>query len=180
MDQRRHVVREQLDLGLEAIASPKDGGAIEMIVARPQKNGRKVLEVAEFSPERGLHGDRWEHNIHPRKGTGNQVTLMNARVIDMIAGGERAAWPPAGDNLLVDLDLSAENLKPGDRLTAGSVLFEVTDEPHTGCKKFVQRFGMDAMLFVNDDRGRALSLRGIHVRVLEAGSLKRGDVLTKV
>ena len=65
------------------------------------------------------------------------------------------------------------------RLAIGSALIEVTAEPHTGCKKFVERFGMDAMTFVNTPEGKQLCLRGINTRVVESGTIRVGDIVTK-
>ena len=92
-----------------------------------------------------------------------QLTLMNARVIALIAR-ERERWPLAGDQLYVDLDLRPENLPAGTRLALGSAVIEVTDEPHTGCAKFTERFGSDAIRFVNSAAGRARRLRGMNAR----------------
>ena len=101
---------------------------------------------------------------------------MNSRVVDFIAQ-DRDRWALAGDQLFVDLDLSAENLPPGTRLSMGTAVIEVTPHPHTGCAKFVERFGVDAMKFVNSPRGRQLSLRGINARVVRPGRIHVGDVI---
>ena len=45
-------------------------------------------------------------------------------------------------------------------------MIEVTPPPHTGCKKFVERFGLDAMVFVNSGVGKELGLRGVNARVV--------------
>ena len=104
---------------------------------------------------------------------------MSSRAAALVAG-DRERWPLAGDQLYVDLDLSDENLPPGTRLALGSAVLEVTDEPHTGCKKFTARFGLDAMAFVNSPVGRALNLRGINARVVESGTVRVGDAVTKL
>jgi len=68
----------------------------------------------------------------------------------------------------------------GTRLSIGSAVIEVTAQPHTGCAKFVQRFGVDAMKFVNSPQGRALHLRGINARVVVPGRIQTGDRVRKV
>jgi MOSC domain-containing protein YiiM len=57
-------------------------------------------------------------------------------------------------------------------------LLEVTAKPHTGCAKFSARFGDDAWRFVNSPVGRELNLRGINVRVVDAGVVRRGSEIT--
>jgi len=104
---------------------------------------------------------------------------MNARVIALLAR-VRERWPLAGDQLYVDLDLSRANLPPGTRLRIGSALIEVTAEPHTGCKKFAARFGVEAVRFVSTPVGKSNCLRGINARVVEAGTIRRGDAVRKV
>jgi MOSC domain-containing protein YiiM len=103
---------------------------------------------------------------------------MNARALALIAQ-EEARWPLAGDNLIVDLDLSADNLPPGTRLAIGSALLEITDVPHKGCSKFAARFGVDATRFVNSREGLCLHLRGIYARIVERGMVAVGDVVEK-
>jgi MOSC domain-containing protein YiiM len=77
------------------------------------------------------------------------------------------------------MDLSAENLPPGTHLALGSAVLEVTAQPHTGCQKFVARFGQDAMQFVNSPMGRHLNLRGINAKVIQPGVIRVGDVARK-
>ena len=45
---------------------------------------------------------------------------MGSRVVDLLAGGDRAAWPLAGDQLYVDLDLGVANLPAGTRLASAT------------------------------------------------------------
>ena len=47
-----------------------------------------------------------------------QLTLMSARVVDLVAAGDRERWALAGDQLYVDFDISVANLPPGTRLAA--------------------------------------------------------------
>jgi MOSC domain-containing protein YiiM len=77
----------------------------------------------------------------------------------------------------VDLDLSGENIPPGTRIAVGDAVIEVTKPPHLGCKKFVERFGMDAMSFANSDFGRLHNLRGINAMVITSGEIGVGDAV---
>jgi MOSC domain-containing protein YiiM len=78
------------------------------------------------------------------------------------------------------MDLSHENLPAETRLAIGSAVIEITQQPHTGCKKFVERFGLDAMKFVNSPLGTRLRLRGLNAKVVQGGVIRLGDVVRKV
>ena len=65
-------------------------------------------------------------------------------------------------------------------MAIGSAVVELTAEPHTGCKKFVARFGLEAMQFVNSPVGRQLNLRGINTKVVQPGVIRVGDVARKI
>jgi MOSC domain-containing protein YiiM len=106
-----------------------------------------------------------------------QVTVMNSRVLNLISEGDRSRWTQAGDQLLVDMDLSSANVPPGTRLSVGTAIIEVSATPHTGCAKFAKRFGVDATKWVNSDP--ELNLRGINARVVVDGTCTVGDVITK-
>ena len=96
-----------------------------------------------------------------------------------LLAGDKRHWPPAGDQLYVDFDLSADNAPPGTRLVIGAAVILVTEPPHTGGKKFAGRHGLDALKFVNSSVGKHLRLRGINARVIRPGTIRVGDVVTK-
>lgn len=181
----RHRSREELEGGLEDIAeAPKDRGRLEAIVLRPAFGERKTLNSAELSPDAGIKGDHWAKGCWRSLPDGRpdpdvQVCIMSARVIRLIAG-DKANWPPAGDQLFIDLDLSRDNLAPGQRLSLGSTILEITEVPHNGCQKFVKRYGLDATQFVNSKIGKENRLRGIYAKVIEAGTISVGDIIEKV
>jgi MOSC domain-containing protein YiiM len=104
---------------------------------------------------------------------------MSARAIDLIAG-DPARWALAGDQLYVDLDLSGDNLPAGTQLAVGTAIIAVTAKPHRGCAKFSQRFGRDALRFVNSPAGRQLRLRGLNARVVQPGIVRPGDTIRKL
>lgn len=180
----QHLTMDELEMGLaEAGPSPADKGTLEMIVARPEDEKRLVLEQGELDPDEGLRGDNWRTRGSGATGDGRahpemQITLMNSRIIQLLAG-DRARWPLAGDQLFVDLDLSPENLPPGQRFTIGDAVLEITTVPHTGCAKFTERYGSDAIRFVNSAEGRAARRRGVYARVVKAGAIQVGDVVAK-
>lgn len=149
---------------------------------RPAEGVREILEEARLDPAEGLVGDRWKRSSNTPEdplAPDTQLTLMNARAIALVAG-DPSRWALAGDQLYVDLDLSATNLPPGTRLAAGTAVLEVVAQPHTGCSKFVERFGVDAMKFVNSPTGRSLNLRGVYARVAEPGIIRRSDHIRKL
>lgn len=181
-----HLDRSALEAGLPHIKqSPQDNGRVEGIVIRPKTDERVSLQECELSPKLGLHGDTWASRVTSLSfpdGSPNpktQVALMNSRAIDLIAQSKER-WPLAGDNLFVDLDIGEENLQPGQRLSVGSAILEITEIPHTGCDKFVKRFGADAVKFVNSKEGRKMRLRGVYAQIVQAGTIKVGDVVSKV
>jgi len=181
----KHLTTEELEAGLGGIhQSPKDVGVLEMIVRRPVTEQREVLTEAELDPAEGLVGDNWRSRGSSATADGTahpdtQLNIMNARAIALIAQAKER-WSLAGDQLFVDLDLSGDNLPPGTRLALGSAVVEVTPPPHSGCKKFTARFGLDAMKFVNSAVGKQLHLRGINAKVVQAGVIRVGDAVKKI
>ena len=177
-----HKTLAELETLLDGILdAPKDSGPIEMIVRRPGENEREVVSSGELSIERGLVGDSWidrvDENGDPYLPA--QLTLMNARVADAVAGS-RERWPLAGDQIYVDMDISQENLPAGSRIRVGEAVVEISEVPHTGCAKFSGRFGREALRFVNVGPGRDNRFRGVNAFVVEGGSFALGDKITKL
>jgi MOSC domain-containing protein YiiM len=168
---------DELEAGLETIRNaPKSEGTLELIVRRPQVGARETLDEGRLDVDEGLVGDRWKTRRSANPDT--QLNIMNTRVIALVAQ-DKDRWPLAGDQLFIDLDLSTENVPPGTRLAIGSAIVEVTAEPHTGCAKFMSRFGLDATHFVNSPLGRELQLRGVNAKVVQSGVIRVGDVAKK-
>lgn len=175
----------ELEAGLADIfRSPKDGGVLEMIVRRPQVGEREILAEGQLDVAEGLVGDSWKKRSSRRTADGTphpdmQLNLINSRLVSLVSR-DRSRWHLAGDQLYVDFDLSEANVPAGTRLAIGSAVIEVTAEPHTGCSKFVERFGLDAMKFVNASERRDLHLRGINARVVGPGAVRVGDAISKL
>lgn len=174
----------ELDAQLDHIrASPRDAGSVEMIVRRPTKETRQIVDVAELDVSRGLVGDSWHTRGSKRTPDGaanpeQQLTLMSVRALAAIA--DRTEWPLAGDQLIVDFDLSEGRLLARTRLAIGSAMIEISEVPHTGCAMFSARFGSDATKWVNTPLGRELRLRGVNARIVQSGTVRRGDPIVRV
>jgi hypothetical protein len=185
MEAINYLSMTELEAGMEHIRqAPKDQGVLKMIVRRPGTDEREVIEQGELHLSEGLVGDTWKTrgSKHSSDGSANlnaQITVMNARAIELVAP-DRDRWSLAGDQLYIDMDLSQDNLPPGTRLAIGAAVIEVSADPHTGCRKFSDRFGVEAMKFVNSNEGKQLRLRGVNTRVVQGGVIHVGDVVRKI
>ena len=176
---------EELETGLDHIReAPSDDGELLLIVRRPSEDMRETLEEGVLDPEAGLVGDCWAARGDPFSDDGSanvlaQLTIMNSRVLE-VAAGPVERWPLAGDQLYVDLDLGVDNLPAGTRLRVGDAVVEITAKPHTGCTKFIQRFGLAAQRWVNSEVGTRLRLRGVNTQVVNPGAIRVGDRVRKL
>jgi MOSC domain-containing protein YiiM len=178
----QHRTTAELEAGLPSVAdAPRDRGQVSMIVRRPAIGEREVLDTAELDLGVGLVGDTWterpsrempDGSPHPER----QITIMNVRAVALMAG-DSDRWPLAGDQFYVDLDIGVDNLPAGTQVRLGDAVVEITAAPHNGCAKFTQRFGLDAMHFVNSPTGKHLRLRGANARVLQPGVVCPGDAV---
>jgi len=175
-DPARFRTHAELEAGLRAMHAPREAGRIEAIVRRGENGRRESMQHAQLSSELGLPGDAWGRD--PERDPAMQLAVMQLDVAELIANGQPLTL--FGDNLFVSLDLSSANLPAGSRLRAGGITFEVTPMPHNGCRKFQARFGADALRFVCTQALRHFNLRGIYLRVVEAGEVRCGDAITVV
>ena len=179
-----HLDLAALEAGLDEIRdSPKDRGRVKLMCRRPEIEEREIVDEAMLDPEMGMVGDNWRTRGSKSTDDGSanplmQLTLMNARSAALIARQPERRHL-AGDQIYVDFDLSYTNIPPGTRLKLGQAVIEITEIPHTGCGKFIKRFGVDAQKFVNSEVGRELNLRGVNARIVEAGLVRLDDPIAK-
>ena len=179
-----HLSRERLEAGLDHIReSPQDHGRLVLVVRRPEVGQRDLPQEVVLDQVTGLEGDNWLTRGSSSTPDGaadpdRQITVINVRLAELVAGGtERMAL--AGDQLYVDLDISVDNLPAGSLLAVGEVVLRVSEAPHTGCAKFLERFGTEALRFVSSRMGRRLRLRGMNTRIVVPGTIRLGDPAVK-
>jgi MOSC domain-containing protein YiiM len=153
---------------------PRGRGTVELICVRSSDGVHLCAPEVSVTEERGVEGDRWYDKADRDKEA--QVTLMATRVAELVTSSH-APLHAAGDNFLVNFDLADDALPPGTRLRLGSALLEVSSKPHAGCKKFRDRFGLEALRWVNFRAHRARRLRGVNCRVIKGGTVAVGDVI---
>jgi len=158
-------------------APPKDRGVVELIVLRPSRGERQTPASVMAVVNGGLEGDRWARRsaLLPRRYANRDVTAINAGVARTLVGDK----PPAltGDNLHLDLDLSAANLPVGTRVRVGEAVLAVSPKPHMGCNKFAARFGRDAQRVNGDPAMKGRRIRGVMLVVAEGGLIRTGDAV---
>lgn len=179
-----HLSTEQLTERVANLSpAPTDNGTVSTLVIRPETNAREAVSTIHVVPAEGIVGDNYvargnektpDGKAHPEA----QICVMNAPVLDVIADGDDELALLAGDQILVDFDLSTDNVPAGTRFSIGTATFEVANKPHNGCAKFADRFGMDAARFANSDKVQRY--RGINVMVVTEGDVSVGDTITKL
>lgn len=155
--------------------SPATLGRVERIVVRPTHGQRLTPNEVEVTVEGGMRGDRWSSDEHRRPG--NQISLMNVHVLRAVAEGDEARMSLAGDNLIVDLDLSEQNLPVGSLLTIDEVVLVVSADPHRPCRHFVERFGALAAKRVARGTRTGRRTRGVLASVAVPGRLRTGAAI---
>ena len=179
-----HLSTEQITERVAALPSaPADKGAVAKLLIRPETDAREVVSTIHVVPGEGIVGDNYvargnektpDGAAHPEA----QICVMNTNILDILADDDADKWQLAGDQILVDFDLSTDNVPAGTRFSIGSATFEVANKPHNGCAKFAERFGIDASRFANSDKVQRY--RGINVMVVTEGDVSVGDTITKL
>jgi MOSC domain-containing protein YiiM len=170
----RHRDSAALEAGLRTLpAAPRDAGRIALIVRRHPDGARETPACVRLSLEEGVPGDGWGRR--PPRDPEAQLAVMRRDVAELIANGQPLTL--FGDNLFVELDLSAANLPFGTQLRVGAARVEMTPMPHNGCLKFKGRFGQDALHFVQAKETRDQNFRGVYWKVIEPGEAQIGDAI---
>jgi hypothetical protein len=173
-DPTRYQALEHLERCLRALpAAPIHTGRVALLVRRGEGGRRETLDRVNLELDSGIPGDAWGRQRERKPEA--QLTVIQIDVAELIANGQPLTL--SGDNLILDLDLSAANLPPGSRVRVGGAILEVTPKPHNGCMKFRARFGPEALRFVSQPGLRPRNLRGIYMRVVQPGEVAPGDLV---
>jgi hypothetical protein len=166
------------------LEAPRADGPIRLLCARPRPNQRTFPDHLTLTRATGVIGDfeasrPWlvlpDGSPDPR----NQVSLMSARVLDLVWGSREPRLHP-GDNIAVDLDLSHGNLPTGTLLQVGTAILRVSDEPNDGCAKWKVRCGGDAYAWVRAKANAGLRLRGLYCSVEQDGIVRLSDRISRL
>jgi MOSC domain-containing protein YiiM len=174
----RHLDLAELESRWQERSATAGSGLIALLVVRTGGGEHQTPARVELDPARGVVGDRWARGETPDPES--QITLIAQGVAELLVDGDATRLHVPGDNIVVDLDLGESALPEGTRLRVGSALLEITGKLHAGCAKFRARLGDDALRWVNTPTGRLRRLRGVHARVIEAGTASVGDRITRV
>jgi MOSC domain-containing protein YiiM len=158
---------------------PREIGSVRLLCVRVAPGVHMTPQEVKVTLESGLVGDRWAGNHENDPDREAQVTVMNAAVAELVAAGVQPLHE-AGDNILVDLDIGHDNLPAGSRIRVGDAILEITATPHSGCSKFSERFGQDALRWVNWRHWRERRLRGVNTRVVQGGRVRVGDQVERL
>jgi hypothetical protein len=168
----------------DVLSAPRTDGPIRLLCARPKPNQRTFPDSLTLTRATGVLGDfeasrPWltlpDGSPDPR----NQVSLMSARVLDLVWRSREPRLHP-GDNIAVDLDLSHANLPTGTLLKVGTAILRVSDEPNDGCAKWKVRCGKDAYTWVRAKETASHRLRGIYCSVEQDGVVTLGDRISPI
>ncbi len=166
------------------LAAPRTDGEIRLLCVRPRPNQRTFPDSLTLPRATGVVDDfeasrPWltlpDGSPDPR----NQVSLMSARVLDLVWRSRDPRHHP-GDNIAVDLDLSHANLPTGTLLKVGTAILCVSDEPNDGCVKWKVRCGKDAYAWVREMPHVPYRLRGLYCSVKQDGVVTLNDRISPI
>lgn len=166
------------------LAAPTQSATIDQLCFRDGYGLRRFPETLELTVEQGIIGERWTKKPWLTLPDGApdpriQVSILSKRVMDL-CWRDRTGTVHPGDPFVVDMNLGAENLPVGTCLRAGAAVLEVSDYFNTACAKWRDRYGDDSLRWINKRENREYRLRGILCKIVQDGTVKRGDHLVKL
>lgn len=166
------------------LAAPRDAGVVRLLCARPKPNARTFPQVLSLTRASGVVGDfemsrPWLTLPDGRPDPQIQVSIMSWQVLNLVwRDRDRVVHP--GDNIAVDMNLTADNLPTGTLLAAGTAVLRISAEPNDGCAKWKVRAGKAAYAWTMHPDHAPLRLRGLFCSVEQDGELRLGDTLRRL
>ncbi len=180
----RPLNEAQLDEALPYIMSaPKDNAPILHLCYRPDVSERCFTDELQLSCDKGVIGDRWLKEVNNGgKYSGDKrvhVCILPKRILELV-WREDDDTIYTGDNMIVDMDLSYQNIPIGSHIKIGTALLKVSDVYNGGCKKWMARYGEESFRWFNRTDNRTKRLRGMLCEIITDGVVKKGDLLCKI
>lgn len=175
---------EDLEAALPHIlAAPKDAAVVHSICRRATFGARDYPDHLEVTPQAGVVGDRWAEYGWLKLADGtpdprNQVCILPTRVWQVACN--RPGMPHPGDTIIADLDMTEENIPTWSHLQIGTAVLQVSDVFNDACVKWRARHGDESHRWLNLPQYRALRLRGMLCKVIQAGRFSREDRLRPI
>lgn len=166
------------------LAAPHDAGVTRLFCVRPKPNARSFPDRLTLTRAAGVVGDFEMRRPWLKLPDGSpdpriQVSIMPWQVLNLVwRDRDRVAHP--GDNIVVDMNLSAQNLPAGTLLALGTAVLRITDVPNDGCAKWKVRCGRAAYDWIVAPAHLPLRLRGLFCQVVQDGEVGLGDTLRRV
>lgn len=160
-------------------AAAKTDSLIDLLCIRPARGLRVFPDSLTLSTQGGVLGDRWLETAWLKLSDGRpdpriQVSILPKRVLDLIWKDRQNTLHP-GDQIIADLNTSAENLPFGTKIIAGTAILQISDVPNLGCAKWKVRYGADALQWTKSHSD--LRLRGVLCAIVQDGILTKNDRL---
>jgi hypothetical protein len=181
----RPATAEDLAASLpHVLSAPRDHGVVRLLCVRPSPNARSFPDSLTLTRACGVAGDcessrPWLALPDGRMDPRIQVSIMSSRVLDLVwRERDRVTYP--GDNIAVDMDLTAGSLPEGALLSAGTSILRVSDVPNDGCAKWKVRCGRAAFDWTSAPERAQLRLRGLFCSVEQDGVVRLGDVIRRL
>jgi hypothetical protein len=181
----RPATAEELHAALPGVlAAPRDAGEVRLLCLRPKPNARSFPRSLTLSRTGWVEGDFERSRPWMRLADGApdpriQVAMMSWRVLGLVwRERDRVVFP--GDNIVVDMNLTEENLPAGTRLAAGSAVLRVSDVANDGCVKWRVRCGDAASDWTTAPARAPLRLRGLFCSIERDGVVTVGDTICKL
>lgn len=179
------VTAEELTAALPGIlAAPRDAGVVRLLCARPKPNARIFPDALTMTRAAGVLGDfemsrPWLELPDGGPDPRIQVSILPWRILDLV-WRERDHVAHPGDNIVVDMNLTEENLPAGTLLAAGTAVLRISDVPNDGCVKWKVRQGKAAYDWVSAPAHAPLRLRGLFCSIEQDGVVGLGDTVRRI